>query len=107
VLPILDMWVDAGIDAINPVEFRTGMDPNKILDQYGKKLVCTGGLDNTDILIRGDETQVREHVQHLIQAGANGGYIIGPHSIGSDISPQTMQLVLDILNEQSDYHATL
>lgn len=101
VLSLLDMWVDAGIDAINPVEYRTGMDPVKIREQFGNKLVCVGGLDNCEILPRGDRSEIRDHIQHLAQAGADGGYIIGPHSIGPDISIETMQYVLELLEEQT------
>ena len=96
-LPILDMWVDAGIDAINPVEFRSGMDPIAIRERYGEKLVCVGGLDNCVILPRGDRTEVRDHILHLLEAGRGGGYIIGPHSIGPDISIATMEYVLELL----------
>jgi uroporphyrinogen decarboxylase len=103
VLSLLDMWVEAGIDAINPVEFRTGMDPVKIREQYGQKLVCTGGLDNCDILPRGDRTEIRDHVQHILQAGRGGGFVIGPHSIGPDIRPDTMAYVLELLNEHGAY----
>ncbi len=97
VLPLLDMWIDAGIDAINPVEFRTGMDPVKIREQYGDKLVCVGGLDNADILPRGDRSEIRDHVQHITQAGRGGGFVIGPHSIGEDISVETMDYVVELL----------
>ena len=101
VLPLLDMWIDAGIDAINPVEFRTGMDPVKIRQQYGKRLVCVGGLDNSEILPRGDRPEIRDHVLHLLEAGRGGGFIIGPHSIGEDISVETMVYVLELLETHS------
>jgi uroporphyrinogen decarboxylase len=103
VLSLLDMWVDAGIDAINPVEFRCGMDPVKIREQYGKQLVCTGGLDNSVILPRGDRSEIRDHVTHLLQAGRGGGFVIGPHSIGPDISVETMEYVLELLEEYDGY----
>lgn len=80
VLPLLDMWIDAGIDAINPVEYRSGMDTIEIREQYGDKLVLIGGLDNCAILPRGDRTEVRDHVLHLLAAGGGGGYVFGPHS---------------------------
>ncbi len=99
VLSLLDMWIDAGIDAINPVEYRTGMDPVKIREQYGQKLVCVGGLDNCAILPRGDRDEVRDHVLHLLEAGRGGGFVIGPHSIGPDISPATMSYVLELLEQ--------
>ncbi len=107
VLPLLDMWVDAGIDAINPVEYRSGMDAVKIREQYGNKLALIGGLDNSGILPRGDRAEVRGHVLHLLHAGRGGGYIIGPHSIGPDISVDTMLYVLELLEEYGCYPLSL
>ena len=94
---LLDMWVDAGIDAINPVEFRAGMDPVEIGERYAGRLVCVGGLDNCEILPRGDRAEVRDHIRHLLQAGKGGGFILGPHSIGPDISVETMEYVHELL----------
>ena len=101
VLPLLDMWIDAGIDAINPVEFRSGNDPVAILERYGDRLVCVGGLDNCDILPRGDRAEVRDHVHHLLEGGAAGGFVLGPHSIGPDIGVETMEYVLELLDAQA------
>ncbi len=98
VLPLLDMWIDAGIDAINPVEYRSGMDPVALKEHYGDRLVCIGGLDNCDILPRGDREEIRDHVLHLLEAGRGGGYVLGPHSIGPDISVATMDYVLELLD---------
>ena len=103
VLPLLDMWIDAGIDAINPVEYRSGMDAVKIREQYGNRLSLIGGLDNAGILPRGDRGEVRDHVLHLLEAGRGGGYIIAPHSIGPDISVDTMTYVLELLEEYGCY----
>jgi uroporphyrinogen decarboxylase len=97
VLPLLDMWIDAGIDAINPVEYRSGMDAVAIRDQYGQKLVLVGGLDNTGILPRGDRSEIRTHVEHLLSI--ERGYVFGPHSIGSDIALQTMAYVRELLDQ--------
>ncbi len=100
-LALLDMWVDAGIDVINPLEFRAGMDPVKIRRQYGNRLVCTGGLDNCEILPRGDRVEIRDHVLYLMEAARGGGFVIGSHSIGPDIKMETMDYVLEVLEEHS------
>lgn len=97
VMSLLDMWVDAGIDAINPLEYRSGVDAVKVREKYGRHLACIGGLDNCGILPRGDRAEVRDHVLYLLQAGRDGGFVIGPHSIGPDISIETMLYVLELL----------
>jgi len=103
VLPLLDMWVDAGVDAINPVEYRSGMDAVALRERYGDKLVLVGGLDNCGILPRGDRAEVRDHVLRLLQAGQGGGFVLGPHSIGPDISVETMIYVLELIEEHGRY----
>lgn len=100
---LLDMWVDAGVDAINPIDFRSGMDPVRVRERYGDRLVCTGGLDNCSILPRGDRGEIRDHILHLLEAGRGGGFVIGPHSIGPDIAPATMAYVLEVLEERGRY----
>jgi uroporphyrinogen decarboxylase len=101
VMPLLEMWIDAGIDAINPVEPRAGMDAVTILEKFGGTLVCMGGLDNSIILPRGEPAEVRDHVLRLLRAGEAGGLVIGPHSIGPDVSIETMDYVLELLNDRS------
>ncbi len=103
VVSLLDMWLEAGIDAINPVEYRAGMDAVAIRERYGDRLALIGGLDNCGILPRGDRAEIREHVRHLLRAGQGGGYVIGPHSIGPDISVETMLYVLELLEEHGRY----
>ncbi|MCK5801882.1 MAG: hypothetical protein KAI66_03570, partial [Lentisphaeria bacterium] len=99
VAPLLDMWVDAGIDAINPIEFRLGMDPVQMRKQYGNRLVCVGGVCNTEILPRGDRAELRNHVQHLFEAATGGGFIIGTASISGDVSAATFEYLVELLDE--------
>ena len=103
ILPLLDMWIDAGVNAINPVEYRVGMDAVKLREQFGNRLVLTGGMDNTDILPRGDRGEIRDHVLYLLQAGRGGGFVFGTHSFGPDISVETGEYVLELLAEHGNY----
>jgi uroporphyrinogen-III decarboxylase len=79
------------------------MDPVQIRQRFGNRLVCVGGLDNCEILPRGDRAEIRDHVLHLLEAGRGGGYLFGPHSIGPDIRVETMEYVLELLAEYGNY----
>ncbi|MBN1674895.1 MAG: hypothetical protein JXR37_27875 [Kiritimatiellae bacterium] len=103
VLALLDMWIEAGVDVVNPVEYRAGMDAVAIRARYGNRLALVGGLDNCGILPRGDRAEVRDHVLHLLEAGRGGGFVFGPHSIGSDISVDTLLDVLEWLETHGRY----
>ena len=97
--PILDGLVDAGISILNPVEPRANMDVVHLRERYGRKLCFCGGLCNSRILPHGSDDEVRRHVEHVLSVYADGGLIVGSHSIGNDISLERYDLVMQILHE--------
>jgi uroporphyrinogen decarboxylase len=82
--PILDMLVDAGIDGLNPLEPRAGMDAVKLRKKY-PRLILVGGMDNTETFIHGPIAQIEADAKRIIDLGREGGLAIGTHSI----SPET------------------
>ena len=81
---LLDMLVDAGIDGINPIERRAGMDPVTLRKEY-PRLVLTGGMDNTGTLVHGPVERIQAEARELIDLGQDGGLVIGTHSISPEI----------------------
>jgi len=98
-MPLLDLFVDIGFQGLNPVEARTTMDVVEIREKYGEKLAMVGGLDNSVILPRGDRAEVRAHVQRCLSIVKEGGYVIGAHTIGPDISVDTYDYVSELIDE--------
>ncbi len=84
IMPILDMLVDAGIDGINPIETRTGMDMATIRRRF-PRLILTGGMDNTDTLINGPLERIEKEARDIIDMGRDGGVVIGTHSISPEV----------------------
>ena len=82
---VLDMLIDAGIEGLNPLEKRAGMDIVEIRKKY-PDLILTGGMDNTDTLINGPVDRIKKEAQEIIDLGRNGGIVIGTHSISPEIS---------------------
>jgi hypothetical protein len=78
------MLVDAGIDGLNPLERRAGMDPFALRKDY-PRLILTGGMDNTGTLIHGPPSRIQAEARELIDLGRDGGLIIGTHSISPEI----------------------
>jgi uroporphyrinogen-III decarboxylase len=81
---ILDMLVDAGIDGLNPLERRAGMDIVKLRQRY-PRLILTGGMCNTHTLVRGSKSQIEAEAREIIDLGRAGGVVIGTHSISPEI----------------------
>lgn len=89
---LLDMLVDAGIDAINPVEPKAGMDAVKLRERYGERLALIGGLDNAHILPTGSAEEIQAHVLRLLSIAGDGGVVVGSHSIGADVPVANYEL---------------
>ncbi len=88
IMPVLDMLIDAGIDAINPVEPKAGMDILDLKHKYGDRLAYIGGMCNAHVLPRGSKADIKAQVDRIKEAAQDGGVIIGAHSIGSDVPPE-------------------
>jgi uroporphyrinogen decarboxylase len=81
---ILPDLVEAGIDVLNPVQWRcTGMEREGLKLDFGDRLVFHGGVDNQQTLPFGTPDDVRREVlDNLRILGAGGGYILAPcHNI--------------------------
>ena len=86
---ILPDLIEAGIDVLNPVQWRCkGMEREGLKRDFGDKLVFHGAVDNQYTLAFGSVEQVRQEVtDNLRILGAGGGYIIAPcHNIQA-VSP--------------------
>ena len=86
--------LDAGIDALNPLEVKAGVDAKKLKQEFGDKLVLHGGINavnwkNPDAIIE----EINEKVPVLKE---NGGYIFSSdHSIPNDVSLENLKLIVE------------
>jgi uroporphyrinogen decarboxylase len=105
ILPFLDMLIEAGIDGINPVEHKAGMNVLKLKEKYGKKLSYLGGIDNAIILPQGNKKEIENHVRPILEAGREGGIAVGTHSVGDDISVETYDYYHYLVQKYGNYEA--
>ena len=75
VRPLLPDLIDAGLDAINPVQVSCkGMDAEGLKRDFGCALTFWGGgCDTQRVLPYGTPDQVRQHVRGQLGALARGG----------------------------------
>jgi uroporphyrinogen decarboxylase len=86
---IIPDMIEAGIDVLNPIQWRCGgMEREGLKRDFGDRLVFHGGVDNQRTLPFGTVEDVRAEVRdNLAILGAGGGYILGPcHNIQA-VSP--------------------
>lgn len=81
-----DLIVDVGIDAKHSYE-DVIMPVTEAKQLYGQRLAILGGYD-VDHLCRSTESEIREHVDFLIdQLGQDGGYALGSGNSIADYVP--------------------
>jgi len=94
VAPILDDWMNAGMQVFNPVQPNVpGHDPQELKRRFGDRLSFWGAIDQQDLLPRGTPAQIEADVRAKIEAlGPNGGYMAAPaHIIQADTSMENVE----------------
>lgn len=83
-------WIDAGFDAINPVQFRAAdMDPAELKREFGREIVFWGGgVDTQQTLVHGTNDQIADEARRMVDVLAvDGGYVFAAvHNIQADVS---------------------
>lgn len=94
VYPLLPDLIEAGLDAINPVQFNCAdMQIARLKREFGKELVFWGGgCDTQRILIHSPPEQVREHVKKQVEIlSPGGGFVFQQvHNILADVPPENI-----------------
>ena len=100
---LLPGLIEAGLDAINPVQITcSGMDPVGLKRDFGHRLTFWGGgCDTREFLINGTPQQVREHVWRMMDIWRpGGGYVFQQvHNIMADVPPANIVAMFDAVNE--------
>ena len=100
---LLPGLIDAGLDAINPVQITCrGMDAAGLKRDFGSRLTFLGGgCDTRDVLIKGTPAQVREHVRRQVGIWQPGGGFVFQqvHNILADVPPANIVAMYDAAME--------
>jgi uroporphyrinogen decarboxylase len=96
---LLPDLIDAGLDAINPVQITCrGMEPAALKRDFGARLTFWGGgCDTRDVLISGTPAQVKDHVRRLVDIWRPGGGFVFQqvHNILADVPPANVVAMFD------------
>ncbi len=109
VCSILDLLVESGIDALDPIDPQAGMNLGVVKQQYGKRLALKGNVDCAWTLGEGTREQVVEAtLAALRQGAAGGGYILSSsNSIHSGVKPDNYRAMLETLARYGRYPLNL
>ena len=103
---ILPDLIDAGIDLLNPIQWRcSGMDREGLKRDFGARLVLHGAMDNQQTLAFGSVADVRQEVMDNLRIlGDGGGYILAPcHNIQAVSPPENIVAMYQTCNEHGWY----
>lgn len=96
---LLPDLIDAGLDAINPVQVSCrGMEAGGLKRDFGDRITFWGGgCDTREVLSRGTPDAVRNHVREQVRAlQSEGGFVFQQvHNILADVPPQNIVAMFD------------
>ncbi|MBI2192218.1 MAG: hypothetical protein HYU36_09555 [Planctomycetes bacterium] len=103
--PLMDMMVQAGIDAIDPLETLAGMDIGEVKQQYGDRIAVVGNIDCTRLLTRASPEEVAEAVKEtLAKASPGGGHILSSsNSIHPAVKPENYRAMVETAKQFGHY----
>lgn len=101
---VLDLYVEAGFDAVQPLESKAHMDIRKIGPTHGDKLSLFG---NIDVMVMGtnDPERIEAEISSKFKAGmATRGYIYhSDHSVPPTVSWDTYQRIMEMVKRYGQY----
>ncbi len=101
--PLLDDLIEAGMDAVNPVQITCkNMDAAFLKKKYGERLTLWGGgCDTREILPNGTPEEVENHVKGQLSILAQtGGFVFQQvHNIMADVPPENIIAMFRAVNE--------
>ena len=102
VRPFVPELVGMGLDALNPLEVKAGMDPRLLKQQYGQQLVFHGGVNA--VLWDQPEAIEAEMRQVIPVMKENGGYIFSSdHSVPSSVSLDNFRHIIELAKKLGSY----
>jgi uroporphyrinogen decarboxylase len=102
VRPLIPELIDIGIDMLNPIEVKAGMDPIALKHQYGDKLAFHGGLNAA---LYWEPEKLYQHMREVIPAmKRSGGYVVSTdHSVPDSVSLEDFRRFVELAKELARY----
>jgi hypothetical protein len=104
---LLDDLVDAGFDALNPVQTSAAeMDPEALKAKYGDRVTFWGGgIDTQRVLPFGTPEEIRAMVKERMRIfGAGGGFVFNTiHNVQAGIPTENIMALYEAVNEYRSY----
>ena len=103
--PLLPGMLQAGIDCLQVIEVKAGMDLLGLYQKYGERLSFMGGID-VRVLYNNDRAEIDRELQAKIPVvKGHYGYVLhSDHSIPNNVHHDTYRYFIDNAIELGSYH---
>jgi uroporphyrinogen decarboxylase len=96
VAPLVEGMIEAGMDMLQALEVKAGMDLPALKQAYGEKIGFCGGMDVRAMVANDRDAIDRELETKLPPALAGGGYILhSDHTIPDQVEMETYEYFLE------------
>lgn len=99
---LLDDLIDAGLDAVNPVQISCrGMDPRRLKAEFGERITFWGGgCDTQHVLPLEPPEKVAEHVRELTSIFSPGGGFVFQqvHNILANVRSENIRAMMEAIH---------
>ena len=100
--PLIPDLVEIGVQMLNPLEIKAGMDPLRLKSLYGDKLAFHGGINAQ---LWDDPELVKAEMERIIPImKENGGYVFASdHSIPNSVSFENMKMISELAHKLGSF----
>jgi uroporphyrinogen decarboxylase len=100
--PFLPELIEIGVDGLNPLEVKAGMDPLHLKKTYGRQLLLHGGIN---AVLWNDLSAIEAEMRKVLPVvKENGGYIFASdHSIPQSVSLEGFRRIMALAKELGKY----
>ena len=102
IMPRVPQLVEIGLDCLNPIEIKAGMDIHALKRDFGDRLVLQGGAD---ALLLDQPEKIIPYIEEMLPVvKENGGYIFSSdHSIPSSVSLESYRKIVQAVKRIGAY----
>ncbi|HIE19366.1 TPA: hypothetical protein EYP75_06530 [Candidatus Bathyarchaeota archaeon] len=101
---LIPYFIEEGIDCLQPLEVKAGMDLIELKEKYGDKISFMGGID-VRLMALDDPKPIEEEIKRKITAAKEGGGYIyhSDHSVPKNVSFKQYKRVIELVKKYGDY----
>lgn len=101
---VIDLYLEAGFDCLQPLECKANMDIRRLVPVYGDRLSVFGNID-VMIMATNDRQRIEEEIAGKFAVGMErNGYIYhSDHSVPPTVSWETYQFIIELVKRYGQY----